>query len=246
MAKKEFFQKLSSFRKILNNQDWTPDGWNDIQGYPYITNRKIKANVSKALVEAGLEWRITFPSWERGDPIGMMKQHYYVEVEATIYDVSDPDVNMTYNAVGEAGDSGDKAYKKACTAGLVTILTNNFMLAELTTEGENVQRSNDDIKAKADSVYEANQEIKKAKVVRAAQPVQQHVQAQVSRPAEGLATESQKKVIERILNKANILSEAELSRFGSIAQIEGDASTVKSAADAQNFITTYTGILRCQ
>lgn len=240
MTEKEFFGKLSKFRKILNEQDWTPDGWNKTNGYAYITNRKIKANVSNALVAAGLEWRITFPSWEQGDPIGAMKQHYYVDVEATIFDIADPSQTMEYHAVGEGADSGDKAYKKACTAGLVTILSNNFMLSELPTEGEDAQTSNDDIKAKAETVFQANQEIKKAKVVNESQKVEPHpVQ-------EGGITESQRKVMERIIAKAKILSEANLVKFGSIETIESDYSAVKTASDAQIFITTYTEVLRCQ
>lgn len=240
MTKEEFFGKLSKFRKILNEQDWTPDGWNKTNGYEYITNRKIKANVSKALVAAGLEWRITFPSWEQGDAIGAMKQHYYVDVEATIYDIADPSQTMEYHAVGEGADSGDKAYKKACTAGLVTILTNNFMLSELPVEGEDAQVSNDDVKAKSETVFQANQEIKRQKVVSESKKVEPHpVQ-------DGNVTESQKKVMERIYNKAQALSEVELSKFGSFETIEYDYNNVRTAADAQNFITTYTGVLRCQ
>lgn len=240
MTKEEFFVKLSKFRKILNEQDWTPDGWNKTNGYEYITNRKIKANVSAALVAAGLEWRITFPSWEHGDPIGAMKQHYYVDVEATIFDIADPSQTMEYHAVGEGADSGDKAYKKACTAGLVTVLSNNFMLSELPVEGEDAQVSNDDIKAKSESVFQANQEIKKAKVVNESAKVEPHpVQ-------DGGITESQKKVLDRIMTKAHVLSEAELVKYGSIEAIERDYSNVKTASDAQNFISTYTGVLRCQ
>lgn len=240
MTKEEFFRKLSKFRNFLNEQDWTPDGWNKTNGYEYITNRKIKANVSKALVASGLEWRITFPSWEQGDPIGAMKQHYYVDVEATIFDISDPSQTMEYHAIGEGADSGDKAYKKACTAGLVTILTNNFMLSELPTEGEDAQVSNDDIKAKSETTYQANQEIKKQKVVDESKKVEPH-------PVQGGGvTESQKKVMERILAKALTLSDVELSKFGSLETIENDCNNAKSAADAQNFITAYTGVLRCQ
>lgn len=242
MSKKEFFGKLSAFRKLLNEQDWTPDGTNTNQGYMYLTNKKIKANFSKCLVQAGLEWRITFPSWRAGEPIGSMKNHYYVDTEAVIYDIEDPDCSVEYFAVGEAADSGDKAYKKACTAGLVTILSNNFLFSELDSEGEEIQETNDSIKAQSKSGFEAKQSIVKEKVVRQSSPTPAPVPAPV---LAGNVSATQRTVLEKIIGKARIMSDSDLAPFGPKEQIESDYAEVKSADDAMNFITAYQGILRC-
>ena len=236
-----FFQKMSNLRTILNEQDWTMDGWNDKQGYPFLSHQKMKSNVSKAMVQAGLEWTLDYTEWSKEPEIGMMKQHYIVKAHATIYDTSS-DKFVTIDAFGEGADSGDKAMSKAQTNAFKSIISNNFMVAEIGADGEGVEASNDTIKTDARSGYEAKQEIAKAKTIR---------QNATSEPtpvvnAEGAVSETQKKVLSKILDKVKILDEGVLQQFGSRDQIETDYYSVKTAEDALRFITAYQGVLKCQ
>lgn len=240
MAEKGLFKKLSDFRKVLNEQDWTMDGYNDKQGYPFLSHQKIKANVSEALVKAGLEWSLSYTEWSKEPEIGMMKQHYIVKAKAVIHD-TESDAFFETEAFGEGADSGDKAMSKAQTNAFKSIISNNFMVAEIGAEGEEVESVNDTIKTEARSGYEAKQEIAKAKIVKEmdSQP-KPHVSV------EGDVSETQKKVLNKILDKSKVLDEGALQPFGSREQIEQDFYSIKTAEDALKFITAYQGVLRCQ
>ena len=61
----------------------------------------------------------------------------------------------------------------------------------------------------------------------------------------GNISESQRKVMEKIIAKVKVMSETELMAFGSKEQIEIDYSEVKDADQALKFISAYTGVLRC-
>lgn len=239
MAEDTFYKKLSNFRKILNEQDWSMDGYNEKQGYPFLSHQKMKSNVSKALVASGLEWNLCYSEYSKEPEIGMMKQHYIVKATASLYSTTDTE-RMTMTAFGEGADSGDKAMSKAQTNALKSIISNNFLVAEIDAEGEGVESTNDSIKADSKSGFDAKVEMAKAKVMRD--------NPEVPKPSavEGNVSDTQKKVLDKILNKAKVLDEGALQPFGTLEQIEADFYSIKTAEDALNFITTYQGILRCQ
>ena len=242
MTEGQLFKKVSVFRRILNEQDWSLDGFNEKQNYRFLSNKKMKYNVTRALVQSGLEWTITFSDWKKMDEIGMMKQHYIVTATATLHD-TESDEYYEIQGYGEGADSGDKAMSKAKTNAYKSIISNNFMVADIDEEGEEVTETNDSIKVEARSGFEAKQEITKAKVVRenASKKEPSHLPL-----TEGSISSTQEKLIEKIMAKASVLSSAELEKFGSLEQIESDRDSVKTAEDALKFIQAYQGVLRCQ
>ena len=243
MSQADFFKKLSKFQEILSTQDWSPDGRNEKQGYAFVSHKKMKRNVSKALLDAGLVWQISFGDVVIGEPIGTMKQHFTVKATARISDMADPTAFCEYHAFGEAADSGDKALSKAQTSGFKAIINNNFFIADIEADAEEIIENNDSIKAAAESGYEARQQIIREKVIR--QSATETPAATQPSNNMGNVSDIQRKVLEKIVSKARIMSESDLLPFGSIDQIEEDYYNIKSADDAQTFITTYTGVLRC-
>ena len=244
-------QRISKFVEILSQEDWAPDGHNDKQGYWFISHKKIKRNVSKASLDAGLVWKIDYDSLTPCEAVGMMKQHYIIRAVGRLSDVNDANSCETYIAYGEAADSGDKAISKAQTSAFKAIINNNFFIADVDADAEEIISNNDSIKADARTGYEARQEIFKDKVIREASlfspdPVDSAGGTAPSGSAEGAVSSTQRTVMDKIMNKAKTLPETELLPFGNIIQIESDFLSVKTADDAQKFISAYTGVLRCQ
>lgn len=254
MSKESFYVKLSKFRGILNSQDWSLDGYNEKQNYHFLSHRKMKSNVSKALVEAGLEWKVDFSDWSKEQEIGMMKQHYIIKAVAVITDVDNPDDYVEMVAFGEASDSGDKGMTKAQTSAFKALIANNLMVSEMDEEGEEVESTNDAIRSEAKSHYEAKQEIIKSKVIRESakgtgdekKPTTTAKNHPAVVSAEGSISDTQKKVMDKIITKAEVMSDVELEKFGSREQIVSDFESVKTAEDALKFITAYQGVIRCR
>ena len=224
-------QKVGRFVQVLTSQDWTPDGYNKLQDYYFVSHKKMKKNVSKAAGETGLVWSIDYDDLTVRDPIGAMKQHYTVKATARLTDADDGSQYVEYHGYGEAGDSGDKALAKAQTSGFKAIINNNFFVADIDNETESIIENQDSIKAEAKSGYEANQNI---------------VRERVTRKMDSGITPTQRGVMDKILNRAKVLSDTDLMQFGSLFQIENDYQNAKSPDDAQAFISAYTGVLRCQ
>lgn len=225
-------QKVGRFVQVLTAQDWTPDGYNKTQDYYFVSHKKMKKNVSKAATETGLVWSIDYDDLTVRDPIGSMKQHYTVRATARLTDADDGSQYVEYHGYGEAGDSGDKALAKAQTSGFKAIINNNFFVADIDNETESIIENQDSIKAEAKSGYEANQNIVRERVTR--------------KMDSSSITPTQRGVMDKILNRAKVLSDADLMQFGSLIQIENDYHNAKSPDDAQAFISAYTGVLRCQ
>lgn len=236
--------KLSKFQEIISKQDWSPDGHNDKQDYDFVSHRKMKKNVGAAAIEAGLVWKITYDGLTIQEPIGMMKQHYIIMATGSLTDRDQPEFSIEYKAFGEAADSGDKALSKAQTSGFKAIINNNFFIADIEADAEEIIENNDSIKAAAESGYEARQQIIREKVIRQS-ATETPAATQPNNNNMGNVSDIQRKVLEKIISKARIMSESDLLPFGSIDQIEEDYYNIKSADDAQTFITTYTGVLRC-
>ena len=127
----KFLKKLSSFRKDLLEQDWTPDkiyqGGN--KSYPYVSAEKTKKNFEPLLVKHGLEKASRYGELTPCEPVGMMSQHWTIKIDMEIFDI-DSGESMSYSAYGEAGDSGDKGVHKAQTGAYKQVIFQNFGVAD--------------------------------------------------------------------------------------------------------------------
>ena len=231
-----FEEKLANLRTILNKMDWEPDGTNVKQGYRYLTHTKIKGNVSKALSDAGLEWAIEYSEPKKMDAVGQMTQHFIVEAVCTIYDVGGTGKSKSYTVWGESADSGDKALSKVQTNAFKNFWANNFMLSLYTPEEEAVIDIKDSVKAEGGSEYKAKKEVAKEKVLKEnpAKPEVSEVKEETKDEKKPLS-ETQKKAMSRIMEKATTMSESELASIG--------ISLVDVGADYNNALGKDDGIL---
>ena len=137
-----FEDKLLSLRADLMKQDWEDDGVFSIPsrpsgGYTYLTASKVKRQFNPCLVRAGLNMRITFSELTKHEPIGNMSQHWTVKCTMTLFDKLEGVRSVSYEAYGEAGDSGDKGINKAQTDAIKQIIFNQFLIADNSDPDEN-------------------------------------------------------------------------------------------------------------
>lgn len=246
MSNEKVLGALHRTRAAIDDLDWSLDGYNDKQGYRFLSHRKMKANMNKALLTANAEFIVSYDSYEMKEPIGMMKQHYVIEATGTFFDVESGE-SLVFKAFGEAADSGDKAIGKAQTNAYKSLIAQTFQISELNEDGESIISSNDSVKTDAKSSFEAKAEIVKDKVIRqnaVPDPVEKPAKEGPSKRTDISAT--QQKILEKIISKARILDEGALASFGGLDNIESDYVGVKTSEDALNFITAYKGVLECQ
>ena len=145
-----FEDKLLSLRADLMKQDWEDDGVFSIPsrpsgGYTYLTASKVKRQFNPCLVRAGLNMRIIFSELTKHEPIGNMSQHWTVKCTMTLFDRLGGGLgealggvrSVSYEAYGEAGDSGDKGINKAQTDAIKQIIFNQFLIADNSDPDEN-------------------------------------------------------------------------------------------------------------
>ena len=243
MSNEKVLGALHRTRVAVRGQDWSLDGFNEKQNYRFLSHHKMKANMNEALVSANAELMISYEDYETKEPVGVMKQHYVVTAIGTFYDVESGE-SLTFKAFGEAADTGDKAIGKAQTNAYKTLIAQTFQISELNEDGESVITSNDSIKSEAESTFEANAEIIQAKVIKQ-NAVKEPVKSEVPAKRTDIS-DTQRKMLEKILSKAKVLGEAELIRFGGIECIEDDYSKVTNADEALMFINTYKDVLKCR
>ncbi|MBQ1293249.1 MAG: hypothetical protein IIY21_04380 [Clostridiales bacterium] len=239
MANEKVLSALHRARVAVKDLDWSLDGNNDKQGYRFLSHRKMKANMNEALVSANAELVISYDNYETKEAVGTMKQHFVVTATGTFFDVESGE-SLVFKAFGEGADSGDKAISKAQTNAYKTLIAQTFQISEMNEDGESVIASNDSIRTVADTPFEANVEIAQAKVIRHNSETSKTVEKRTD------ISDTQRKVLEKILFKAKSLSDADLLAFGGMEKIEEDYSDVKNADDALNFINAYSGVLKCQ
>lgn len=146
-----FEEKLLSLRAELMKQDWEDDGVFSIPsrpsgGYTYLTASKVKRQFNPCLVKTGLDMQVVFSELTKHEPIGSMTQHWTVKCTMTIFDrigtgglagLVAGDRSVSYEAYGEAGDSGDKGVNKAQTDAIKQIVFNEFLIADNSDPDEN-------------------------------------------------------------------------------------------------------------
>ena len=219
MDKPKFEKKIGNLRKILNGQDWTPDGENVKQGYKYLTHTKIKGNVSRALVEADLGFQIDYSDLQIQPSIGQMSQHYIVKANCKLYDIEDSSQFREYIVYGEAGDSGDKGMSKVHTNAFKNFWANNFMLSFYTDSQEEIDEIKTSVMSEGGSGYQAKKEIAKERVLKN-NPV--NVPKETTEERRVLSP-NQKSVMEKIMNKATTLTESDYATLGFTLNDVGEA-----------------------
>ena len=239
--KKNFGDKILAFREEISKQDWSPDGLNVNQNYKYLSNQKMKANVMRALVKAGLDFKIDYSDLQIMPSIGeRLTQHYIVKAVATITEPGNSVDSVQWTAYGEAADSGDKAISKMQTNAFKNIIANNLLVAELSVEGEDLVESVQSAKDEGKSVYNVKKEVAKETVLKthAAEPV-------MTNSGNGPTT-VQQTIIEKIMNRAKTVDEITLAPFGTIDEIEQRYRSIKTVDDASAFIADLKGVVSLQ
>lgn len=237
--KKNFGDKILIFREEISKQDWTPDGENVSQNYEFLSNKKMKVNVQRALVKAGLDWKIDFTDLQIMPAIGERQtQHYICKATATVSDPNSSGDFVEWTAFGEAADTSDKAISKMQTNAFKNLIANNLLVADLTEEGESIAESIQTAKENGKSGYVAKKEVAKEMVLKQ--------QGEPAKVPKGGPTAVQIQVMEKILNKAKILDEVTLSPFGTLNEIEQRYNEVKTADDAAKFIIDLRGVVELQ
>lgn len=242
--KKNFGDKILVFREEISKQDWSPDGENVSQNYEFLSNKKMKVNVQKALVKAGLDWRVDFTDLQIMPAIGERQtQHYICKAIATISDPSDPsDEYIQWTAFGEAADTSDKAISKMQTNAFKNLIANNLLVADLTEEGESIAESMQSAKDSGKSGYDAKKEVAKEIVLKKhGEPTKTEIKTPKGGP-----TAIQVQVMEKILNKVKILDDVVLAPFGKADEIEQRYRAVKTNDDAAQFIIDFKGVVELQ
>ena len=233
---KSFSERILAFREEISKQDWTPDGENVAQNYEFLSNKKMKVNVQKALVSARLDWRIDYTDLQIMPAIGERQtQHYICKAVATI---SEPgtDQSVQWTAYGEAADTGDKAISKMQTNAFKNLIANNLLVADLTEDGETIIESVQSAKADGKSGYAAKKEVAKEVVL--------NKHPSDKPPAvKGSVTATQTAVMEKILNKVKTLDEITLAPYGTVIDIEQRFREVATSEDAASFIADYKGVV---
>lgn len=234
-----FPMRLSSFRKSINGMDWSPDGQNLGQNYKFLSNQKMKANVSKALVESGLEWRLEFTDLEVLPAIGdRMGQHYRIKATAHIFDTTS-DNEIVWVAYGEAADTGDKGIAKAQTNAFKCLIANNLMVSEYDAETESEIVSKDDMRAEGRSEFDTKKEFAKAKIL-SDNPVKPPERPPATKRT---VTMTQTQAIEKIMAKVRTLDDTTLVPFGTMADIENRYHAIETPEQAAQFIGDFKGVL---
>lgn len=236
-----FGDRLLLFREEISKQDWSPDGTNVGQSYNYLSNVKMKANVLRALVKAGLDWKIDYSDLKEMPSIGdRMTQHYIVKATATIFNPKDLSQFIQWTAYGEAADTSDKAISKMQTNAFKNLIANNLMVAELSVEGEDLVESVQSAKDEGKSVYNVKKEVAKETVLKT------HAAEPVKTPAKNGPTTVQQTIIEKIIAKVRTLDELTLAPFGTLDDIEQRYHTIATVDDASAFISDYKGVVSLQ
>ena len=238
--KKSFETKFASFRKAIGSMDWSPDGMNAKQNYSYLSNQKMKGNVSKALVDNGLGWDVRFTDLQILPGVGeKMGQHFILRAEARIFDCDDLMSFVTWEAYGEGADMGDKAISKAQTNAFKNLIANNLLVSEYDAVGESIMDSSDTAKAMGEPIsYQDRKEMAKT-IVLNQHPAEPQVQ-------ERTATATQIQVMKKILDKVKVLDDTVLASFGTKDAIEERFNMAVTTEQAADFIKEFKGVMALQ
>lgn len=246
VEKISFGKKLSLLRSTINEMDWSPDGVNVSQNYKFLSNKKMKGNVSAALAKVGLEWRIQFSELQILPSIGeRMGQHYMIKAIATIFDADNPNDLTEWIAYGEAADTADKGIAKAQTNAFKSLIANNLMVSEYDADIESDMESTSSFAAEGMSGYDIKKEVIKGKIL-TQNPAKPPEEMKKTPETTKTVTATQKSVMDKIVNKVQVVSEIDLVPFGTVDDIVAEYHSVSGPEQAAAFISKYKGVMSCQ
>ena len=251
--KKAFLEKVSAFRVAVAALDWSDDGeyintYQPNRNYKYITAKKAKRNFRQPMAECGIEMKLVYSELTRLEAIGSMSQHFTVKLTMILLDIEDGNLCISYEAYGEAGDSGDKAVNKAQSDALKQIIFNEFMVGD--SSDPDAQDASDVISAagKKPPATPEQREIIKTKI-EDAKVENVPVSAPTSAPAPSAPavakqhiTEIQKKAMARLVSIKRRAAEDGLLTSTDVDVIEAEMDNVLQAdnpKDAAMFIQKY-------
>ena len=246
MTQKAFFDRLATFRDLLNRMDWTPDGVNSHQGYRFLSESKMKGQIGPALTKAGLEWRATYSDVRMLDPVGSMRTHIMLTMTV---ELSDEDGNTAiYTAFGTAADSGDKAMSKAQTNALKNVIANNWLVSSFDAETEGEIESKHAAKAfvSAERVGEMKAELAKRQAERkATEQARQEHEASKAQPEPMIpagVTAIQRTAMGKVMDRLRTLDPTDLEQMGGLVALENEFNAIKTSQQAAEFISKYRGL----
>ena len=245
MTKKAFFDKLATFRGLLNEMDWSPDGVNAHQNYRFLSESKMKGQIGPALTKAGLEWRATYSDVRMLDPVGSMRTHIMLTMTV---ELSDEDGNTaTYTAFGTAADSGDKAMSKAQTNALKNLIANNWLVSayDSETEGE-IESKHAKAFVSAERVEEMKAELARKQAERKAiEQARQEHEASKAQPEPMIpagVTAIQRTAMGKVMDRLRTLDPTDLEQMGGLVALENEFNAIKTSQQAAEFISKYRGL----
>ncbi len=250
MAEKDTFsQRYSEFRKEVANMDWTADGVNTNQGWTFLSESKIKGQLSPALAKYGIGWAVSYSDLKVMEPVGAMKQHYIVTVHVKITDLlGTTDTSLDFEAFGEGADSGDKGISKAQTNALKNVIANNFLLSSYTVEAESSLESATSAKAEKTPLPSRRDKETAKEVLQAiSEPIPTATPAPAPTPAPATPTgkglnQIQTNAMNKIIASARVADPITLEPYGGLDAIEMAYYSAINEGDskkAAEFIKTF-------
>lgn len=241
-------KKVSDFRTRLNKQDWMDDKVftnqnNPSNNYTYLSEKKLKDNIKKPLLEAGLEWVLDFSDVEVLEAVGSMRCHYMVKATLKLIDI-DSGYSQEYVAYGEAADTGDKGLRKAETSALKAIMDNNFHISDGGFDPDNGEESSNKFVSKAERevIVESMQdnlvsaEPPKSEPEHHTEPVQQALN--VEETTRNISPLQEKAIAKLIENFEKAVDKGERTE-DEFTLCRADYDNIRTTADASAFLKTW-------
>jgi hypothetical protein len=129
MTDKTLLQKIQKLQLTMGNCAWEKDGINRHQSYKYVTEKQYKHNFKKALIDAGLIWKMETVSYEYFPNVSDKMHLILCQFKGQLIDPESGE-REEYFFAGSGADNGDKALYKAVTGGHKFFLAGNFNVAE--------------------------------------------------------------------------------------------------------------------
>lgn len=121
-------KKVYNAHKIMSEMEWPKDGYNQGQSYRYRTEGLLKRNFQRALLDAGLIYKLDIAEVAQMPTIGAMSTHLRANAYLTLIDC-ETGASLSYNIISEAADSGDKTAAKLMTMALKSAISTEFAIS---------------------------------------------------------------------------------------------------------------------
>lgn len=121
-------KKIYNAHKIMSEMDWPKDGYNQGQKYKYRTEGLLKRNFQRALLDAGLIYKLDIAEVIQMPAVGAMSTHLRANAYLTLIDC-DTGASLSYNVISEAADAGDKTTAKLMTMALKSAISTEFAIS---------------------------------------------------------------------------------------------------------------------